>query len=87
MDQRIAVVVVLRPCRRPCPVGISRLGEIRPVGHHLVAQLAVVRADVPSGARFERAENILDVVGVKRKRAGVELARRCSDVVGTAIGL
>ena len=74
VDQRIAVVVVLGPVRNALAVGVAVLGEVGPVGHHLFAQRAVFRPHVETGARVQRAEDVLDVVRVERKRAQVELA-------------
>src|SRR5260370_26406521 len=73
MDQWVAFAI-LRPLRQARSVGITGLGEVAPVTHHLVAQLAVLGAPHRSRPRIQRGEDILDLVRVKRKRAGMELA-------------
>src|SRR5207237_1308724 len=69
-----AIGRVLGPVGLAAAVGIAGLGEVRPVRHHCVAQLAVLVANLPLGARVERSENIFDIVGVKGERAGMKLA-------------
>src|ERR1017187_1288698 len=73
VDQLIALPI-LRPLRQSRSVGISSLGEVGPVAHELVAQLAILGPPFGTGPSVERPKDILDVVGVKRKRPQMELA-------------
>ena len=73
MDQLI-LSAALWPQRQPWSVGGAGFGEVGPVAHHLFAQLAILGAYGCSGARVQRAEDVLNVVGVEGKRARMKLA-------------
>jgi len=73
VNERV-VLVVPGPRGQAKAVGVAGFGEVGPISHHLLAQLAVFGADGLAGARVEGAEDVLDIVGVEGECAGVVLA-------------
>src|SRR5271168_5060836 len=86
MQDRIAGSVFW-PFGKTCAVGVTATGEVCPVAHHLIAQLAVFRAPLGSGPRVEGTEDVLDVVGMEGERTGMKFTRRSGKIKLVAVDI